>query len=65
MANLGILGQSLSGGTLNPVPPNASREQQITAINDIINRLNAILKGRQSGLSWATKSLAGQVGTSV
>ena len=44
MANLGILGQSLSGGTLNPVPPNASREQQITAINDIINRLNAILK---------------------
>lgn len=40
----GSLGQGLSGGYLNTVPPNATREEQIAAINDIIGRLNSMLK---------------------
>lgn len=42
--DLGILGQSLSGGYLNTLPPNATREEQIAAINDIFRRLNEMLK---------------------
>ncbi|RTL04861.1 hypothetical protein EKK58_09560 [Candidatus Dependentiae bacterium] len=41
---VGSLGQGLAGGYLNRLPPNATREEQIAAINDIINRLNSMLK---------------------
>lgn len=44
MADLGILGQTLDGGTLNTLAPNASQEEQIAALNDIIRRLNSMLK---------------------
>lgn len=44
MADLGILGQQLDGGTLNTLAPNASQEETIAALNDIIRRLNAMLK---------------------
>ena len=37
---------AMDGGTLAPIPPNASNGQQITAINDIINRLNGMLKSQ-------------------
>jgi len=40
----GILGMGLGGGTLNEIPPNASREEQIASLNDVIKRLNAQLK---------------------
>lgn len=40
----GVLGMGLVGGNLVPIPPNASREEQIAALNDIIARLNAQLK---------------------
>ena len=42
--DLGVLGQGLAGGYLNTLPPNASREEQIAAINDMVNRLNSMLK---------------------
>lgn len=35
---------AMDGGSLYPVPPNASNSQQITAINQIINQLNRMLK---------------------
>lgn len=38
------LGLSLDGGTLPMVPPNAPPEAQISALNDIINRLNSLNK---------------------
>lgn len=41
---MGPLGQSLDGGFLPPVPPNASQEVQISMINDVITRLNNMLK---------------------
>lgn len=41
-----LLGIQMTGGTLNPLPPNASREDQINALNDVINRLNAQLKSQ-------------------
>lgn len=37
-------GLSMSGGTLQNIPPNASREEQTAALNDVINRLNGLLK---------------------
>lgn len=40
------IGMGLGGGNLVPIPPNASREEQIAALNDIIARLNAQLKSQ-------------------
>lgn len=40
----GILGQPLTGGTLQLLSPNASKEEQTAVINDVINHLNASLK---------------------
>lgn len=40
------LGLGMSGGTLQPLQPNATRDQQTTTINDIINRLNSLLKSQ-------------------
>lgn len=37
-------GASLDGGWLPNVPPNASNQIQNSALNDVINRLNALLK---------------------
>lgn len=37
-------GLSMDGGMLPKVPPNATREQQIAVLNDVIDRLNALLK---------------------
>lgn len=34
----------MQGGTLQNIPPNASREEQTAALNDVINRLNGLLK---------------------
>lgn len=42
----GLLGQSMNGGQLSPIPPNAPREVQIAAINDIMVRLNGLLKAQ-------------------
>ena len=38
------LGLDLQGGNLQPLPANASKDQQTAVINDIINRLNLLLK---------------------
>lgn len=38
------LGQSLDGGTLNTLAPNATQEDTIASLNDIIRRLNSMLK---------------------
>ena len=40
----GILGQRLDGGTLNTLSPNSSKEEMTAALNDIIIRLNTMLK---------------------
>lgn len=40
------LGQALSGGMLQSLPPNATKEQQTAVLNDIINRLNNQLKSQ-------------------
>ena len=37
-------GASLDGGWLPNVPPNASNQIQNSALNDVINRLNSLLK---------------------
>jgi hypothetical protein len=37
-------GLGMQGGTLQNIPPNASREQQMASLNDVINRLNALTK---------------------
>jgi hypothetical protein len=37
-------GLSMDGGTLQRLPPNATREQQIAVLNDVIERLNSLLK---------------------
>lgn len=37
-------GLGLDGGFLPPVPPNATQQVQIAALNDVINRLNQLLK---------------------
>lgn len=39
-------GLSMQGGTLQNIPPNASREEQTAALNDVINRLNALNKAQ-------------------
>jgi hypothetical protein len=41
---MGNLGLGLDGGFLNEIPPNASREVQIATLNDIVRRLNGLLK---------------------
>lgn len=41
MANLG---QQLDGGWLQNIPPNATPQAQNAALNDVINRLNTLLK---------------------
>lgn len=41
MADLGL---GLDGGQLNEIPPNATREVQIATLNDIVRRLNGLLK---------------------
>ncbi len=38
------LGLSLDGGTLRRIPPNATSEEQINALNEVIEKLNALLK---------------------
>jgi len=38
------LGLSLDGGVLRRIPPNASSEEQIAALNEVIEKLNALLK---------------------
>jgi len=43
MAN-NIFGQPMDGGTLQNLPPNATQEQQVAVLNDVINRLNQLLK---------------------
>lgn len=40
----GGLGLSMQGGTLQNISPNASREEQMSVLNDVINRLNGMLK---------------------
>lgn len=37
-------GLPMQGGTLQRVPPTASREQQVAVLNDIIDRLNSMLR---------------------
>lgn len=43
MADSG-LGLSLDGGTLRRISPNASREEQISMLNEVIEKLNLLLK---------------------
>jgi hypothetical protein len=43
MANLGI---PMQGGTLQHLPPNASKEEQTAVINNILDRLNNILQSQ-------------------
>ncbi len=38
------LGLPLQGGFLQRVPPNATKEQQAVILNDVIDRLNTLLK---------------------
>jgi len=40
------LGLTMQGGTLRPLPPSASNEEQSAVLNDIINRLNAQLQSQ-------------------
>lgn len=42
----GILGMQMNGNNLESVAPNATREEQITVINNIISRLNGLLKSQ-------------------
>jgi len=42
--NVSAVGAGLSGGYLPPVTPGSSQEVQIRALNDVINRLNTLLK---------------------
>ena len=42
----GNVGVPLEGGTLPPVPPNAPLEVQNAALNDVIDRLNGLLKSQ-------------------
>jgi len=42
----GLFGLPMQGGTLQNIPPNAGREEQINALNDVINRLNNMLKAQ-------------------
>ena len=38
------LGMILDGGTLQRLPPNATKDQQTAVINDILDRLNNLIK---------------------
>lgn len=38
------LGMQMQGGFLRPLPPTASNEEQTAVINDIVSRLNDLLK---------------------
>lgn len=38
------LGKVFQGGTLQPLPPNATKEQQTAVINDILVRINSLLQ---------------------
>jgi hypothetical protein len=40
------IGAPLQGGTLNEIPPNATQQIQIATINDVIRRLNGLLKSQ-------------------
>ncbi|MCA9325518.1 hypothetical protein KDA23_05660 [Candidatus Saccharibacteria bacterium] len=40
------LGLSLDGNSLQRLPPNATKEQQTAVINDILDRLNNLLKSQ-------------------
>lgn len=53
------LGQPLNGGHLPPIPPNASREAQIVALNDVIKRLNLMLKTQVFADSTSKRMLFG------
>lgn len=44
MPDLGLFGGTSGGGYLSPISPNASREEMLSVLNDIINRLNGQLK---------------------
>lgn len=37
-------GASFDGGFLRSIPPNASQSEQVAAINEVINRLNDLLR---------------------
>lgn len=43
MTDLGI---GLQGGSLANVPPGSSQQSQIAALNEVINRLNSLLKSQ-------------------
>lgn len=45
-AGKAVLGQQMSGGYLQPLSPDASKEQQTAVLNDIIARLNNMLKSQ-------------------
>lgn len=40
------LGMSMQGGMLQRIPPNASNQQQMAILNDVIDRLNNLLKSQ-------------------
>lgn len=40
------LGLNMQGGTLQRIPPTATKEQQAAALNGIIDRLNSMLKSQ-------------------
>lgn len=40
------LGLNMQGGMLQRIPPTAPREVQISVLNDVIDRLNALLKSQ-------------------
>jgi len=40
------VGLSLDGGTFQKIPPNATPEEQIVVLNDVIERLNGLLQSQ-------------------
>lgn len=40
------LGMSMQGGTLKRIAPTASKEEQAAMLNDVIDRLNGLLKAQ-------------------
>lgn len=57
----GILGQRLDGGTLNTLSPNSSKEEMVAALNDIIIRLNTMLKVQTFSDSESRRYIQGHV----
>lgn len=53
------LGASLDGGFLNEIPPNASIQVQISTLNDIIRRLNGLLKTQSFSDSESKRFIQG------